>query len=126
MFSFSPFLSKIGGLLRGGGGSSEFNPNSPWMWVYIVSSGIVPLFMMYAQKFQSKVILGEISKSLMKLKTMKEGARTEAINYVKTAFKSPSASDPAAGVDRFLEYFTIMPVDLDPTGIINKLDHIMR
>ncbi|HZC88848.1 MAG TPA: DUF1512 domain-containing protein [Nitrososphaera sp.] len=127
MFSFSPFLSQIGGLLGGGGGgSSEFNPNSPWMWVYIVSIAIVPFFMMYAQKFQSKVILGEISKSLMKLKTMKEGARTEAINYVKTAFKSPSASDPAAGVDRFLEYFTIMPVDLDPTGIINKVDHIMR
>ena len=127
MFSFSPFLSQIGGLLGGGGGgSSEFNPNSPWMWVYIVSIAIVPFFMMYAQKFQSKVILGEISKSLMKLKTMKEGARTEAINYVKTAFKSPSASDPAAGVDRFLEYFTIMPVDLDPTGIISKVDHIMR
>src|SRR5919199_1177358 len=127
MFNFSPFLSQIGGLLGGGGGgSSQFDPNSPWMWVYIVSIAIVPFFMMYAQKFQSKVILGEISKSLIKLKTMKEGARTEAINYVKTAFKSPSSSDPALGVDRFLEYFTIMPVDLDPTGIINKLDHIMR
>jgi hypothetical protein len=44
---------------------------------------------------------------------------------VKSTFKS-SSHEPAKGVDRFLEYFTIMPVDLDPTGIVNKLDHIMR
>ncbi len=96
------------------------------MWVYIVSIAIVPFFMMYAQKFQSKVILGEISKSLVKLKTMRENARKEAIDYVKTSIKSSTPSDPAAGVDRFLEYFTIMPVDLDPSGIVRKLDLIMR
>ncbi|WP_228369149.1 DUF1512 domain-containing protein [Candidatus Nitrososphaera gargensis] len=126
MLGFSPFLSQLGGLL--GGDGSEFDPNSPWMWVYIISIAIIPFFMMYAQKFQSRVILGEISKSLVKLKTMKEGARKEAVDYIKTTVKtttSPS-SDPAAGVDRFLEYFAIMPVDLDPNGIVRKLDHIMR
>ncbi|HXV45455.1 MAG TPA: DUF1512 domain-containing protein [Nitrososphaera sp.] len=95
------------------------------MWIYIVSFATIPIFMMYAQKFQSRMILGEISKSLVKLKTMREGARKEAIDYIKTAFKSTSG-DPAVGVDRFLEYFTIMPVELDPSGIVRKLDHIMR
>ena len=96
------------------------------VWFYIVSIAIIPFFMMYAQKFQSRVILGEISKSLVKLKTMREDARKEAIDYVKTAIKSSSPGDPTPGVDRFLEYFTIMPVDLDPSGIVSKLDHIMR
>lgn len=123
MFGFSPFVSQIGGLL---GGSSDFDPNNPMIWVYIISIAIVPFFMMYAQKFQSKVILGEISKSLVKLKTMRENARKEAIDYVKTAIKSSAPGDPTAGVDRFLEYFTIMPVDLDPNGIVRKLDLIMR
>ncbi|HEX2558121.1 MAG TPA: DUF1512 domain-containing protein [Nitrososphaera sp.] len=123
MFGFSPFVSQIGGLL---GGSSDFDPNNPMIWVYIISIAIVPFFMMYAQKFQSKVILGEISKSLVKLKTMRENARKEAIDYVKTAIKSSTPGDPTAGVDRFLEYFTIMPVDLDPNGIVRKLDLIMR
>jgi hypothetical protein len=123
MFSFSPFVSQIGSLL---GGSSDFDPNNPMMWIYIISIAIVPFFMMYAQKFQSKVILGEISKSLVKLKTMRENARKEAIDYVQTAIKSSTTGDPTAGVDRFLEYFTIMPVDLDPSGIVRKLDHIMR
>jgi hypothetical protein len=122
MSGFSPFLSQLQALFGGEG----FDPNSPWMWVYIISFATIPIFMMYAQKFQSRMILGEISKSLVKLKTMREGARKEAIDYVKTAIKTSTSNDPAAGVDRFLEYFTIMPVDLDPSGIVRKLDHIMR
>jgi hypothetical protein len=97
------------------------------MWVSIISLATIPFFMMYAQKLQSRLILGEISKSLAKLKTMRENARKEAIDYIKTAIKiSSTSSDPALGVDRFLEYFTIMPVDLDPNGLVRKLDHIMR
>lgn len=122
MSGFSSFLSQLEGLF----GAEGFDPNSPWMWIYIISFATIPIFMMYAQKFQSRMILGEISKSLVKLKTMREGARKEAIDYVKTAIKTSTAGDPAAGVDRFLEYFTIMPVDLDPSGIVRKLDHIMR
>jgi len=120
MLGFSPFLSQLEGLF----GDSDLDFSSPWMWVYIISLAIVPIFMMYAQKFQSRIILSEISHSLVKLKTMKEGARTEAIDYVKATVK-PSV-DPSAGVDRLLEYFTIMPVDLDPSGIVRKLDHVMR
>lgn len=122
MSGFSSFLSQLEGLFGGEG----FDPSSPWMWVYIVSFATIPIFMMYAQKFQSRMILGEISRSLVKLKMMREGARKEAIDYIKTAIKTSTSSDPAAGVDRFLEYFTIMPVDLDPSGIVRKLDHIMR
>lgn len=107
-------------------GGEGFDPSSPMMWIYIISFATIPIFMMYAQKFQSRMILGEISKSLVKLKTMREGARKEAIDYVKTTIRTSTSSDPTAGVDRFLEYFTIMPVDLDPSGIVRKLDHIMR
>jgi hypothetical protein len=120
MLGFSSFLSQLDGLF----GGEEFDPSSPMMWIYIISFATIPIFMMYAQKFQSRMILGEISKSLVKLKTMKEAARKEAVDYVKGIVKT--SSDPAAGVDRFLEYFTIMPVDLDPSGIVRKLDHIMR
>lgn len=123
MLGFSSFLSQLEGLFGGNGG--EFDPNNPMMWIYIISFATIPIFMMYAQKFQSRMILGEISKSLVKLKTMKEAARKEAVDYVAAIVKT-SPSDPAARVDKFLEYFTIMPVDLDPSGIVRKLDHIMR
>jgi hypothetical protein len=125
MLDFSSSLAQINGLFGGGGGGLD--PSSPWMWVSIVSLAIIPFFMIYAQKLQSRVIMGEISKSLAKLKTMREDSRREAIDYVKNAIKiSSSPKDPTVGVDRFLEYFTILPVDLDPNGLVHKLDHIMR
>jgi hypothetical protein len=120
MLGFSSILSQLESLF----GGSDFDPSSPWMWVYVVSFAMVPIFMMYAQKFQSRIILNEISHSLVKLKTMKENARKEAVDYVKSSVRS--SSDPSAGVDRLLEYFTIMPVDLDPSGIVRKLEHVMR
>ncbi|MGI0014003.1 MAG: hypothetical protein ACREBU_11260, partial [Nitrososphaera sp.] len=75
MLGFSSFVSQLEGLF----GGSDFDPTSPWMWVYILSLATIPIFMMYAQKFQSRIILNEISHSLVKLKTMKENARGEAI-----------------------------------------------
>ena len=117
MFIFS-LLLQINGIF-GGGSDSSTNPLTYILW-------FAPIFllMIYGQKFQSWMILSDISKSLTKLKTMKETARKEAIDYVKTSIK-PSA-DPCERIDKFLEYFTIMPVDLDPTGIVGKLDHIIR
>ncbi|MFL6475796.1 MAG: DUF1512 domain-containing protein [Nitrososphaera sp.] len=128
MLDFSSALSQLNGLFGGAGGGEGLDPSSPWMWVSIISIAIIPFFMIYAQKLQSRVIIGEISKSLVKLKTMRENARKEAIDYVKIAITRSSSTsiDPAVGVDRFLEYFTIMPVDLDPSGLVRKLDHIMR
>jgi len=85
MLDFSSSLAQINGLFGGGEGGGGLDPSSPWMWVSIISLAIIPFFMIYAQKLQSRVIMGEISKSLAKLKTMREDARKEAIDYVKNA-----------------------------------------
>jgi len=91
---------------------------------YVIWFAPIALLMLYGQKLQSWMILGDLSKSLTKLGTMKEAARTDIVEYVRSSFR-PS-SDPAEKVDKLLEYFAIMPVDLDPQGIIRKLDHILR
>ncbi|HEY7507827.1 MAG TPA: DUF1512 domain-containing protein [Nitrososphaera sp.] len=103
---------------------TEFDPTNPLMYIYIISLAIIPIFMMYGQKMQSKVILGEVSKSLTKLKTMKDNARLDTIDYVRAIL--PDKADPSARVDKFLEYFTIMPVDMDPSGLVRKVEHVMR
>ena len=92
--------------------------------MYVLWFAPIIILMIYGQKFQSWMILSDVSKSLSKLKTMKDTARKEAIDYIKTSIK-PSY-DPSNKIDKFLEYFTIMPVDLDPNGIIGKLNHLMR
>jgi hypothetical protein len=112
------FSLQLGGLFAPGG-SDTGNP-----LMYILWFAPIIILMMYGQKFQSWMILSDISKSLNKLRTMKDRARKEAIDYVRTSIK-PS-HDPSSKIDKFLEYFTIMPVDLDPNGIMNKLNHLMR
>ena len=114
------FALQLGGLF----GPAATDPNNNNPLTYIIWFAPIVILMMYGQKFQSWMILGDISKSLAKLKNMKEKARNEAIEYIRSY--TSSTTDQTDRIDKFLEYFTIMPVNLDPTGIIEKLDHIMR
>jgi hypothetical protein len=65
----------------------------------------------------------EVEGSLFKLKMIRDEARKIAINNVKETGKSEG--DPTAQIDRFLEYFAISPVDLDPSGVIWRLEHLL-
>ena len=40
--------------------------------------------------------------------------------------KLTTNGDPIQKLDRFFDYFTIMPVDIDPNGIIPKIHHLVR
>ncbi|MCS7116399.1 MAG: DUF1512 domain-containing protein [Nitrososphaerota archaeon] len=81
------------------------------------------LFLLYGQKFQTWMVLNEIGRSLNKLKMMKERSRKEAIDYFTNVCKT--SYDPTERIDQFLEYFTIFPVDTDPSGIMKKIEHII-
>ncbi|HJU14714.1 MAG TPA: DUF1512 domain-containing protein [Candidatus Nitrosotalea sp.] len=99
------------------------NDNSnPLMWLV----WIVPIFvfMLYGQKIQLQVTSSEINKSLEKLKTYRDDTRKELSDYIKATMK-PSW-DVSSKLDRYFEYFTIMPVDMDPNGIVPKIRHMMR
>ncbi|MDE1845238.1 MAG: DUF1512 domain-containing protein [Thaumarchaeota archaeon] len=82
------------------------------------------IFMLYGQRIQLQVTSSEINKGLEKIKSYRDDTRKELIAYVKNTIK-PS-TDPTALLDRYFEYFTIMPVDMDPNGIVPKIKHIMR
>ena len=79
--------------------------------------------MLYGQKFQSWMILTEVARSLNRMKAMKERGRQEMIDYVNQVAKP--ATDPSERLDQMLEHFTILPVDLDPSGIVKKMEHIL-
>src|SRR5579875_4001827 len=99
------------------------NDNSnPLMWLV----WIVPIFvfMLYGQKIQLQVTSSEINKSLEKLKTYRDYAKRELTDYIKTTMKP--GWDVPSRLERYFEYFTIMPVDMDPNGIVPKIRHIMR
>jgi len=102
------------GLLGNGTGD---NP----IWFILIYYLPMFLFMFYGQRLQSWMMLGDISRSLNRLKDMKENSRKEAIEYIKTVLKPDK--DPTERIDQFIDYFTIMPVDTDPSGIMKKIEH---
>ena len=87
---------------------------------------IVPIviFIFYGQRIQLQITSGEIKKNIAKLKKFKDDSRKELINFVKTDFKT--TNDPTSKIDRFIDYFSIMPVDMDPSGIVPKVRHVVR
>ncbi len=69
------------------------------------------------------IMVREVENNLHKLRVIKDEGRKLAIEALKEIGKPPS--DPSARVDRYLDYFTISPQTMDPSGIVYKLDHIL-
>jgi len=77
----------------------------------------------FGTRIQVYFALNDIGRGLTKLKVMKDKSRKEAIDYLVNVGKAPN--DPSQRVDQFLDYVTIMPVSLDPQGLVNKIDHVV-
>lgn len=92
-------------------------------WISLIWILPMFLFIFYGQKLQMWMVLNDVTKSMKKIKGMKENARKEAIGYAKSINTN---MDPTERIDKFVEYFTILPVDMDPNGIIPKVQHFMR
>jgi len=101
----------------GTGGDS--NPFMMLVWFLPVI-----LFVFYGQRIQLIITSRDIKKDMAKLEQFRNDSRNELIDYVKQKL-SPNG-DPTQKLDRFFDYFTIMPVDIDPNGIIPKIHHLVR
>ena len=82
------------------------------------------IFVLYGQRIQLMVSSNEIKKDISKLEEFKNDSRQKLIDYVKNTLNPKD--DPVKKIDSFLEYFTIMPIDLDPNGIIPKINHLVH
>ena len=93
-----------------------------WIFTLIIYI-FIAISILYGQRIQLYVWLREVEGSLYKLKRIRDEGRKIAIETIKEIGKP--ADDPAERVDRFLEYFTIQPVSMDPARIVWKLEHIL-
>ena len=101
------------------GFGDDTNPIMMLIWIIPIF-----IFIFYGQRIQLQVTSGEIKKAIKKLELFKNESRSELIDYVKKSMTP--RDDPTKKIDRFLDYFTIMPVDMDPNGIVQKVQHIVR
>ena len=101
------------------GFGDDSNPLLMLVWILPII-----LFVFYGQRIQLMVTSSEIKKAIKKLDAYRIEARTELIEHVKKNMNPKE--DPTKKIDRFLDYFTIMPVDMDPNGIVDKVRHTVR
>ncbi|HJJ22381.1 MAG TPA: DUF1512 domain-containing protein [Nitrosopumilus sp.] len=99
--------------------SDDTNPVMMAIWIIPII-----LFVFYGQRIQLYITSSEIKKGIKKLDSFKEESRSELIDYVKNNLKYKD--NFVKKIDRFLDYFTIMPVDMDPNGIVDKVRHTVR
>ena len=98
--------------------------DNPISWVLnLLFYGVFIIFIFYGQRIQMYVMLREVEGSLYKLKYIKDEGRKITIETIKEIGKPQT--DPTTRVDRFIEYFMISPQNLDPAGIVWKLEHIL-
>ena len=101
------------------GMGDDSNPFMMLIWMLPII-----LFVFYGQRIQLIITSRDIKKSLSELEQFRNDSRDELINYIKQNL-SPNG-DPTKILDRFFDYFTIMPVDIDPNGMIPKIHHLVR
>lgn len=80
------------------------------------------ILIVYGQKIQAWTILGEVSRYLNKLKIFRDRSKSTMLNYVH---KKGVGMDGRARFEELIELVTILPVDMDPVGVVKKMDHIL-
>ena len=112
-------FSNLGILDEFFGMGNDSNPLMMLVWIIPII-----LFVFYGQRIQLIITSREIKKKMSELERFRNDSRNELIDYVKQ--KLTTNGDPIQRLDRFIDYFTIMPVDIDPNGIIPKIHHLVR
>lgn len=101
------------------GFGDDSNPLMMLIWIIPII-----IFVFYGQRIQLLITSNEIKKSIKKLDEFRNESRDVLISYVTKNLQTQK--DPVPKIDRFLDYFTVMPVDMDPNGIIPKVRHFVR
>ncbi|MEM2142015.1 MAG: DUF1512 domain-containing protein [Candidatus Thorarchaeota archaeon] len=93
-------------------------------WIVSLAFFAFIIFMsLYGAKIQMWQWLKQIEMGLLELRSMSTDSRQKAIDTFKRYGREEQ--DVVNALDRWLDYFTIMPVDLDPAGVLKRLDHLL-
>jgi hypothetical protein len=94
--------------------------------IYIVAFVVLTLVsLVFATRIQASMMLGEIGRNLSKFENLKNQSRKELLDYLVSVCKVP-ASDSQKEADRIIDYFTIMPENVDPAGVVGKMEQVVR
>jgi hypothetical protein len=85
--------------------------------------GFLFVSIFYNQRLQMWNMLRDVGSSMTKLNRMRDEGKKIAISTINEIGKPKE--DPTQRVEQFLEYFAIPPINMDPSGVVYKLEHIL-
>lgn len=112
-----PFLAKIF-LETGVFGSSGVNNILNILFVVSFLA-----FMVFGQQIQSRIALMQIDGAVRKLESMSVNAKSLTLKMIREVGKSKD--DPTPRLNSLLDQFFIEPVNMDPSGVVRKFDHLL-
>lgn len=80
-------------------------------------------FMMFGQQIQSRIALMQIDGAVRKLENMRNDAKSLTLKRLQEIGKPKE--DPTPRLNSLLEQFLIEPVNMDPSGVVRKFDHLL-
>ena len=101
------------------GMGDDSNPLMMLIWILPII-----LFVFYGQRIQLIITSSDIKKKLVQLEQFRNDSRSALIEYIKKDLAVKD--DITQKLDRIFDYFTIMPIDIDPNGIIPKIHRLIR
>lgn len=103
----------------GGGGTSNVLANLMNLLIF----GMIFASFFFGQQIQSRIAILQLDGAVRKLEYIKNDAKALALQTIKEIGKPKE--DPSPALSGLLEQFFIDPVNLDPAGIVNKLDYLL-
>ncbi|MCY4252728.1 MAG: DUF1512 domain-containing protein [Thaumarchaeota archaeon] len=82
----------------------------------------VIILIFYGQRIQLYITSGEIGKKIGKLDEYATESRDELLRSARGMLE-PGFEDR---LERIIDYFTIVPVDMDPAGMVERVRHVVR
>ncbi len=89
----------------------------------VIYFAVVFFFMFFSQRIQALLMTRQVSKALTKLKRMRDKAKEATISAI-TEIGKPER-DPKSRLEVLLQFFTIEPENMDPSGVVQRLEHLL-
>jgi hypothetical protein len=91
------------------------------IWGQVISLIMFIVFIFFYQRIMVTQILFKLEKSAQLLENMSDKSKKTVLGKIS---KKPD-SKLKRSVNRFLEFFVISPVSLDPYGVVKKFEHLI-
>jgi hypothetical protein len=81
------------------------------------------LFMFLSQRIQGALMSRQISRALSTLRSMRDKAKQTVISAINEVGRPEK--DPKPRLESLLQFFTVEPVSIDPSGVVQRLEHLL-